>query len=665
MRFLLSIVAMIGTLLGSIYIVLFTPLGNTLVQTPLENKINETLKLESRVDKFSLTMNKFELLLEINKNNTVHLKGNYSLFSQSFNIAYRLTLQELQTLNSLTETSLRGSFSTEGSVKGNKAYIEVDGVSSVASSKTSYHIELTDLNPTSIIAKVQNIDLEKLLYIVNQKPYVNANVDIDIDFKNIRPHFLDGKILLTTKAGKINSKIMKKDFNLKLPNTLFKMNLEAILKGDNIDYKYILDSTLAKILSSGDIKPKPLALDIKYTIAMKELAILEPLLGVSLHGKLALKGTIQGNKKNIALVTNTDFASSKSNIVAKLKDFKLATLRARVRSLNLKKALYMLNQPPFASGLLDLDVNIHDADMTKLKATVTSKITQGVINSKYFTKTYKFTSAMPYTTFSAKSSITVDKTDVKTKLTLLSNLLRLDVNEMHFNTDNNHVESDYKVTIAKLNKLFFISQRALKGSITAKGRVSKKKDLDLTLMSSVGGGELEVKLHNDDLRANFKAMKTLSILDMLLYPKIFNASLDGSLKYNLLQEKGVLKGKLSHGLFTKNEVFNLIKKYAYFDIYKEKFEGNVNARINKDNVLTSLNLKSNRSSITTENTKLNTKTSKIDSKLAISANGNPVDVRLKGDITAPKVSVNVDKLIKKEATKVITKELNKLFKGLF
>lgn len=150
-----------------------------------------------------------------------------------------------------------------------------------------------------------------------------------------------------------------------------------------------------------------------------------------------------------------------------------------------------------------------------------------------------------------------------------------------------------------------------------------------------------------------------------MYPEIFKAALSGTVDYNLVKQSGVAKANLIDGKFTRNQMLDLIKQYAKTDLYKERFKGSLNATIKKENILASLDLKSNKSSIKTKNTKLNSKTQKIDSKIDVNANGNIVAIGLKGKATAPKVSIDASKLIQKEAEKAVKKELNKLLKGLF
>ena len=666
MKYLSWIIGVLGTVVGLVYVIAFTSVGNSLVQPTIESKIKEQTKLDSKLKVFSLSMSSFEVVLELNKNNIVSAKGDYSLFSQSFDVNYHVDLEELKTLKPLTQTQLQSSFHTNGKVVGDMAFIKVDGKSDLASSDTNYHVELTDLNPTSIIAKVNTLKLRKLLYMINQKAYASADVNLDIDFKNIMPHKLDGTVKLETLAGKLNTKVMKQDFNVTVPShTAFTMNLDALLKGDDVDYTYVLNSNLAKLSSSGKVIPEPLNVDIKYGVDVAKLELLKPITGADVRGKLKLDGTVKGDKAKMSVDGFTDFAASETTFSALLKEFQPSSVKAKVRHLKLQDALYMIKQPHYADALFALDIDISDARANNLKGSIVSAIIGGVVDSKYMTKAYEFKSMMPHTTFSATTKTLLNKNIVDTEVDFNSNLADFDIKRARFNTKDASLVSDYIVKVANLDKLYFASQRHLKGGITANGELKKAKDLDFTMHSAVAGGKLDAKLHNDDFHADIVAMQTLEVLDMLIYPKVFKSGIDGKLDYNLLKQSGVFDGKLSDGLFTQNQVLDLTKKYAKIDLYKQKFKGDVNAKIQKENILASLDLKSNTSSIITKDTKLNSKTQIIDSTIDINANKHPITVKLKGDVNKPKVSVNADKLLKQEGTKAVKKELNKLFKKFF
>ena len=665
MKYLAWLSGILITVVVAVYVVAFTSLGNSLLQPTIESKIQEQTKLESKLTTFSLSMSEFEILLELSKSNKISIKGTYSLFSQAFDVTYSVEIKAVEELKSLTNAELKGKVFTNGTIKGSAAFITIDGVSDIAKSDTAYHIELTKFNPTSIIAKVKKANLLSLLELGGQKPYASADIDLDINFKNITPHALDGDILLQTHKGKIDTKLMKSDFDVTIPSTAFNMNLDAKLKGDNVDYRYKLNSNLAKITSSGTITPKPLTLDVKYGVNIEELAVLKPITNADVRGAFKLNGTAKGTKNSLKVNGKSDVASSDTAFNITLKDFKPETINATVKHLKLQKLLYMLEQPHYTDGNLFLNVDISDARSETLKGTVVSRVENGLLDSKYMSKTYEFKSKMPKTTFDMKTTTKLNGSLADTKVDFNSNLATLDVKQARFNMSDSSIVTDYLVNVKSLDKLFFVSQRHLRGGISVNGEFKKAKDLDLTIHSKVAGGKIDAKLHNDDFHANLKSLKTLDALHMLIYPQVFKSTLNGTLDYNLAKEKGVMKADLTNGKFTKNQMLTLIKQYTHIDLYKERFKGDVKADINKENIVASLNLKSNKSSINTKNTKLNSKTKKINSKIDINANGNPIVITLTGNASSPKVKINAEKLIKKEAEKAVKKELNKLFKGLF
>ena len=665
MKYLAWFIGILVTLVVIIYVIAFTPFGNGLVGPIVEGKIKEQTKLDSKLTTFKLTMSEIDILLELNPNNTILVKGNYSPFSQAFNIAYRVRLDNLDSLKKLVGSPLQGKFHTDGQVKGDLKYMEVDGKSDVGQSDTVYHVELTDLNPTSIIAKIKDAKLSSLLYLGAQSQYASADINLDVNFKNIKPGEMDGDIVLKTKNGKINPVLMKKDFNVTIPNTSFAMILDAKLKGDNIDYNYDLSSNLFKILSSGNVVPQPLATDIKYSLNIKELAVLKPIIGTELRGAFKLKGTVKGTKEKLLASGSSDLGESDTKFEAVLKDFTPASVVASVKNLKLNKVLYMVNQPHYTDGIFSMNADISDAKSGSLKGKVVTRITKGLLDSKFLTKQYEFKSPMPRTTFNSTTTTMLNGNTIDTKVDFNSNILNLDIKQARFNMDDSSIKSDYLAKIPNLDKLFFVTGRHMKGAITANGELSKAKDLDLTVHTKVAGGNIDAKLHNDDFSADLKSVGTKGLLHMLIYPEIFQSTLNAKLNYNLAQSKGVFSGQVTDGNFVKNKTFDLIKQYTKFDMYRESFNGDIGANINKENILASLDLRSKQASVKTKDTKINSKTQKIDSDITIQAKKNTITAKIYGDINSPKVKVDLEKLIKSEAGEKIKTEINKFLKKLF
>ena len=658
MKILAWIIGFLALVVGAVYFLAFTASGNAILQPVIEEKINESTKLNVTLRTFTLRISEFEILLELDAQNSVHAKGTYELLAQSFDANYNVKLEKLENLEKLTQTKLLGNFRTHGTATGDMAFAKIDGVSDVGFSDTSYHVELTDLNPTSIIAKIQNADVATLLELGGQKPYAEAKLNVDVNFKNITPHELDGDILLATTNGLLNTKLLNKDLNLSIPKTEFSMNLDAVLKDDDINYKYILNSNLAKLSSDGKIIPEPLQVDVKYGVDVQELAVLKPITNADVRGAFKLNGTVKGNKEMMTLNGFSDVASSHTVFSAVLQDFKATSLQAQMKNLHLAKVLHMVKQPHYADGVFDLDVMMSSLEAGKLKGTVKSNIKNGLLDSKYITKMQKFKTQMPRTTFTLATTTELNADIADTKVNLNSSLAKLDIKQARVNLKDGSIVSDYTTTIKDLDKLYFVVERHLKGSFVGTGEFKKKdENTEVTMHSDIAGGTMDVKMYNEDLKADLKSIQTIDALTMLLYPPIFKSSLNGTLKYNTTAKKGDFRGSLVDGKFEQNTAFSLMKQYAKIDMYKENFKGDVTADINKEIVLASFDLLSNTSSIKTVNTKINSDTNMINSKIDIVANKHPLSVMLTGDKSKPKVTVDTKALMSDQAAKEISKKL--------
>lgn len=657
MKYLVWLVAAVAALMVLIYVLAFSSFGNALIAPLIEKKIQKESGLQCELKTFSLSMSEFEIFLALSENNTLHLKGNYSLFSQAFDIAYRVDLRELKSLQPLTQKELQGSLKTEGSMVGDRDFFTIKGSSDIAKSATTYDVELTEFTPTSIIAKVQNAELQSLLLMSGEKQYASATLNLDVNFTNIKPHELEGTISLKSKDGKINTAVMKKDFNITLPATAFSMSLDALLIGDSAEYSYALNSNLAKLSASGRVTPEPLAVDSIYDIDVSELAVLKPLTNADIRGALRLSGKIKGDKEEMLVDGKSDIAASKTTFSVLLKDFEPRSLNADIEDMKLQNILYMFKQPHYADGVLSVNAQIADARADSLKGVVTSTLKEGLLDSQTLSKEFAFESMMPKTFFNANTKTLLSTKSADSELHFVSTLANLDVKNARFNMSDASILSDYLLRVPDLNRLFFVTQRALKGEITLSGEVKYGKELEASAYSNVAGGKLEAKLRDDAFKAKIAGMQTLELLDMLLYPKIFVSFIDGVFNYNLEQKSGTFEGSLKDGKFTQNQVLDLAKRYANTDLYKERFVGDVNAKIKEENIVTSLDLRANNSFVKTKETKLNSKTKRIHSKIDISANNNPFSVTLSGNVEHPKIAV--------DAKELINKEVNKFFKGLF
>ncbi len=663
MKFVKIFVGTFAVLAGIAYIVLFTGLGNSIVRPIVESKIGEAVGLPVKLQKFHLSMSDLDIILYLSDDNSVRVYGEYSPFAQSFDLKYEVRLLSLADLKALTKQPLAGRLETEGAVRGDLDLVTIDGVSDVAKSDTTYHIELTKFDVTSIKADIKSLQVDALLSILTQPSFIHAGLDLDLNFKNIKPHQLDGIVHLQTHKGVFDAGVIKKELGITIPHTRFDMKADAKLQKESLDYDYLFDSNLVKLTTNGVVTPEPLKTDIVYKASIKELALLKPLTHANLRGRLNLHGTLKGDKEEMLLKLYSDLAASKTSAALTLKEFQPSALRATIEHLRLEKLFYMLEQPRFAQGDFNLKANVDNFKIGSLKGKVTT-LTTGSFNTAYLTKAYKFKHPMPQTSFRLRSISQLRGSDVDTLATLASSLANVSVKKARFNLQKGSLESDYLLKVPSLEKLYFVTDRHLRGGIEADGEIQKGKTLSLTAHSKIAGGVMKMKMLENDLHLNLSDVRTKKVLWILRYPEIFDGGMFAKVDYDLSTQKGLAKADFKDGKFVKNHVFDLLRKFGKVDLYKEYFNGNAKADIDKEKIAAVFDLKSRKAEIRSQRTVLDTKRSTIDSKIELRVEKTPVNVTLKGDIAKPMVGVDLKAFMKSEAGKKLEKKADKEIKKL-
>ncbi len=667
---ILKITAIIFTLIFLIlYAILFSAPGNAFVASLVQKQIDKATGLHSRFEKFSLSMGSLDIVLFLTPHNSVALKGSYGLLSQSFDLRYKVAYEELRELREIVLQPIEGSFHTEGNIKGDLDRMKITGESDIARSKTTYDVELTQLQPTSIIAKIEALDVATLLHMAGQKQYAHSKLFVDANFKDITPHRLDGTVSLWTKEGRIEPKVFQKDFNITLPPTNFSMKLHSKLHGDEIVYDYLLDSNLARITTKGKVIPQPLKSDVVYSMKVKELALFEPIVGVKIRGGLNAKGSVKGDEKSMRATLHSDVAGSKTDVAVELVHLKPKSLVADIRHLKVQNLLWMLHQPHYTSADIDVSANMKELDMKRLQGEVQVSL-KGALDSRYLTKAYKFAHPMPPTNYTLTSTTKIKDAVADSHVQLNSSLAKLDIKRASYDLKSAKLQSDFHISVPKLEKLYFVTDRHLRGGLLANGEVMfASSSLQLNAHSKIAGGKLDVTMKNDDLLVTLDDMRTKKVLWILKYPEIFDGGVNANVKYNLASSKGVLKAKFDKGVFLKNQAFDLLKQYGKIDLYKERFDGDATAEIKKEKVQARFKLVSRKATIESKKTYIDTKRNTIDSHITLKTKKAPLGITLKGDMNAPKVGVDLKEFMKSEAGKELEKkakkEVDRLFKKLF
>lgn len=589
-------------------------------------------------------------------------KGEVELADKAIDAEYRVDIKELALLKSITNSPLRGALFTQGQIKGNEKELLVKGRSDIAGSDSTYDIKLQELKLSKAIIHIKDAYLNRLLYMAGQSRFANARINADIELNDLSAKNLNGKANIKLSEGKFDNKIMEKEFDLKLPQTKFELLANSDLSPENIRYSLSLNSNLARIDSSGSVKPKNIETEALYKLNIQELGLLKPLTKAPFRGPLATSGKISGDRKELEITGKSDLAASQTTYRLLLKDLSLHSAKASIQNAELSKLLYLAGERNYAQGKLALDAEM--SSFSPLNAKIKLSLSEGLAHSKVIKKAFDI--SLPYTKFDLKSDAEIKEGKLTAKSTLNSNLATLYMKKTSLDIESASLSTDYLVKIPSLERLEPIIERKLFGAVTANGEIKKNKKLILTAHSDIFNGRFNARLEEEKLNADFKEIHAIGVLKMLGYPEVMDAPINGTLNYNTKSEKGRLESRFEKATLSRSKLTEIISQFSRTDLTKERFnEGSLVSNINKEIISSDLQMQSKTVTLKSKKFIINSKKQLIDARFALKVKKYPGDVIVKGEINSPKVSLDAKSVITPEIEEKVGKEINRFLKKLF
>ena len=673
-KFFISLTILIIFIIGTVYGVLFTKTGNGFISSYIENTVNdEQSDVKLKVKDFTLTFNTINFDASINDDSNINISGDLQIFKKKVDLKYDIKINELSNLENLTKQKLNGPFSTSGIFKGDANFSEISGISDIAQSETSYALRLVDFEPKNIDFLIKNARIEKLLHLLNQKNLAIGNLTLKGDIKDANIPSLDGDLTVNISKGKLNNKVINEEFKQNIASAIyFKSDIKAKLTPNKATIKSDLITSLADaftnqtevFLDSGKILTD-------YKLDVKNLAKLEGIIGKKLYGNFITNGKVKVENNTINIDGSSDIFESITKYSAKLVDSNPEFINLNIANAKIDKLLRLLNEPVYADGILNIDANIVNANVGTLDGTIKTNILNGKIINPVANTVFK-QNLKKEIVFSANATTSLVPSQAITEAKIATSLANIDVKKAVFDFKGASLNSDYLLQIPSLANLYDITSTKLRGAINIAGNLeSKNKSLLLTGNSKLLDGTLDFNLKNDDFHADIKDVQIKKLTHMLYYPEVFDSTTTLTLDYNLLMKKGKLNGKLIKGHFLPNNFSSLLNQFAKFDITREVYESvDIETNINKLVLTSTINMKSENTTIDINKSVLDLEKSTIDAKINTKIKSTQFALNVKGNTSKPKISLDSKDLINNQINKQIEKneekikeKLNKVLKG--
>ena len=406
------------------------------------------------------------------------------------------------------------------------------------------------------------------------------------------------------------------------------------------------------------------SIDASYSVDIKDLASLQKLTDMKLKGPFKTEGIVKGGKKLLKIEGVSDVAKSDTKYDVTLKEFKPSLLGARVAHLSIESLLYMLNQPVYAKGKIDIDADIRGLDPENLEGTVVTAISDGVVQPEPVRRDFNI-SIPSNLVFKGDIDTVLKGTKAISKVIFKSSVANLFSKAVSFDIKSGELTADYKAEVPDLDKLYFLTNQHMKGDIVVDGdiKVAGEK-VHATAHSNTLGGMFDAVFENGIAKVDIRNIQAVALTDMLLYPHIFDSRVNAKFNYDTLKQLGNLHAELLNGQILPNKMSFMLQQLANFDITKEVYERTtIDTKIVKKKLISDLYMKSRLTEIKSEKGLIDLDNQTIDTKLEVKIRKLMLPVLLKGKLTSPEVKVETKGLLKSKAKEEIEKRLPDKLKG--
>ena len=656
-KFVLWILGIILALFVLIFCVLFTPPGNALLKPIIQGQIDKYAPIKLDLEKFSLGISSVELKIAHNDAIIITLGGDFSLFSQTLDLALKVDARDIAVLGELVDTPLQGSFVINTTAKGSLKHLEVNTTSDIAKSFTDIRVTLQDFTPTAILANIKDAQIKEFLAMAGIKPYASGSLSLEADIKGDKDMNFNGNALLQIAQGLVDSTLIKKDFEIDVPKTTFVTTLNALFDMDKLNHDFSFNGNIGNIHSSGQTLLKTLSTNTSYAVDLSDLSAFTPLVGMPIRGSFSTKGEVKGGMESLEIKGSSNIASSNTSYEAVLKNLAPDTIKAQVSNLKLDTLLWMIYMPRYADMRLNLNAVVSELD--KGISTKTDLTLTGTTNNAVMKK--EFDLDMPNTKFNLTSGVVLKQGIGEANSKLDSDIANLNLAKTQINLKDSSFVVPYVATIPNLKKLKFLTGMELAGDFKAQGTAKLKDTLYADFSTQSLGGSIDAKLDHNKLIASLKDVNTLKLFSIAQLKPVFSSSMNGDFNYDTLTEKGTLKAVLSNGKLMPNEITQLAEKYLKTDITKEAYEDTgLNATIDKKLITTDIGLKSNNTAIYAQGASIDTEKGKIQADIKFQIKDKYIYLKARDNLASPSLSIDATDLIKAEANKAISKGVEKV-----
>ena len=655
MRFFAIFLATLVLMFGATYWLLFTASGNNILKPYIEKKIEEVIDAPFKIERFRLKVAHLDVEVLYQNSIRAGLRGDFSIFSKTFDMKYSINGEKLVTPTLVIDEKIDLNGELAGSL--NSFIIKGGGVAFEAPLGFSAKVDNKTL--TTATVNVKDASIEKLLGLASQPLYSKGllNMDVEIKEKDGKP-FGDAKISLVD--GVLNEKVLKEEFGVELGEKItYKTSIDAAVEEDFVKAKGVVDSSLAKLfINDAVFNIKNQNLTSKFKLLAQSLKKLGNIVEVPLNGALELDGELKYSNNVAKIVANSDSFGGDLGVV-----YEGDKVFVKGEEISLEKLLFTANMPPLVKGDLNLSVDLNS--IQNLKGEVRANLNKGALIGKELEKMVE--AKWPKeVAFSSDLNADIKNGKVNFNALIDSELAKLKDVKGEFDIEKVVLNSVYELEIEELNKLSFLTKKALKGEFSANGELRFKDEKPyFDAKTNSLGGELVFVFEDEVAKVDAKGLMVETISQIVDIPHVFAANADIDARYDLAKEEGEFLFLMPEGRLLDNELVGLVKLATNFDMTKELYANTkLEGTIKKELVNFIFDMNGKESSLRVPKGELNLDSEDLNAPFELKITNKDLSGSVKGKMSAPKVKISASSYIEQKIKKHVPEEAKDLLKGL-
>lgn len=314
------------------------------VNLPNSTKLNAAINTNVKDNKIEFNSKVLTSIANINKiAGTLLLNTNKTQLDSK----YELEIADLSKLNSIVNQTLNGNLTLNGELK----YSNDTLFASASSNDFAKGSANIILNGDKLSADLKNVQTDTLLKMVGQPEYTSGSLNLKANFSSIEKQ--NGEATLNISKGTLKENVIKKEFNITLPNTIYSVDANTkITKGLAIFDSKIM-SNLANLKAfTGTFDIDKAKLDSKYSLNIDDLSKLNAITNQNMTGNVSVDGALTLINDILRINGISNIANGKLDF-----DFNNGMLIAKGSSLSTQEILKMMNYPDVYLANVDVNFN--------------------------------------------------------------------------------------------------------------------------------------------------------------------------------------------------------------------------------------------------------------------------------------------------------------------